>query len=31
MFFGIKETKVVAVEPRAVIHSHKDSENQTED
>lgn len=26
-----KETKVVAVEPRAIIHSHKNSENQTED
>lgn len=31
MFFRIKETKVVAVELRAVIHSHKTSENQTED
>lgn len=31
MLFRIKETKVVAVELRAEIHSHKNREYQTED
>lgn len=30
-FSGIKEPEVVAIKPRAVIHSHKTTENQMED